>query len=174
MPDETIRSFDVDFACPPAIGGRWRFRSGADHALPDWLIPGPRPAPPDPPEPFDDDDPFFDDDFDDFEDEEFEDERPRRPRVRVRWRVGKRVTRVARMVMTGLPSRATVRIRCKGPLCPFRLRTVKASDGRADVGRRLATIRLRPGSVLELRAAGEVFRYAIRRGKPPRASRERL
>jgi hypothetical protein len=173
MPDETIRSFDVEFTCAPTVSGRWRFRAGIDPAaLPAWLVPGPRAAPPDPPDPALDDDPFFDD-FDDFDDEDFEDDEParRRPRVRVRWRVGKRVTRVERMVMTRLPNRATVRIRCKGPLCPFRLRTVRARNGRADVGRRRETVRLWPGSVLELRAAGEVFRYTVRRGKPPRASR---
>jgi hypothetical protein len=174
MPDETLRSFDVSFTslCQdtgvPMARGRWRWRAGSHHALPAWLVPGPRgpggpivPPPPaasgpsggsgSPPA----------------------GARRRRGSVRVaaRWRVGRRATQLRRLVVRGAPRGTSVRIRCRGPRCPFGRRTVRVVGGRARLGRRLTGFRLRAGSVVELRVAGEVFRYVIRRGKPPRKLR---
>jgi hypothetical protein len=178
MHDGTMRSFDVSFTAlcsedPSRVmaRGRWRFRADDDNPLPAWLVPGPRQHPPqgddpvEPDEPFDDE-PFADDDWDE-EPLPQASTRPR-PRVTAHWKASKRFTRVGRLVVRGLAPRALVRVRCRGPRCPFRVRRVRARDGRADVGAKLRDARLWPGSVLELRVAGEVFRFAIRRGRAPR------
>jgi hypothetical protein len=183
LPDGRLRSFDVGFSHEcyadhrPALTGRWRYRAGATEALAPWLSAGPRPvidAPPrasgaaaatSPPaatsvtpaaspattRPF------------------------RRVRVTARWRVGRRFTRARRLRLRALPPAARVQLRCRGR-CPFRRRSVPVRAGSADAGRRLAGVRLRPGSVLELRvsAAGaptQVLRFAIRQGRRPRLTR---
>ena len=167
LPDGNLRSFDVTFEQDcyadhrAAHRGRLRYRAGSTVPLAPWLVAGPRPrlpavttspaptagagpsptaaAPQVPP-----------------------------PRVRAAWRSTRAGTRARRLIVEHVPAGARVRVRCLGRPCPFSRRSVPVRDGRADVGRRLRNVTLRPGTVLELRVGTvAVVRYTIRRARKP-------
>jgi hypothetical protein len=88
------------------------------------------------------------------------------------WLVRRRFTRVRRLFLRALPAGARVQLRCRGRRCAFKRRSLATRAGTADAGRRLARVKLRPGTVLTLRitapgAPVQVLRYKIRRGKRP-------
>ena len=90
------------------------------------------------------------------------------PRVRAAWRSTRAGTRARRLIVEHVPAGARVQVRCLGRPCPFSRRTVPVRDGRADAGRRLRRVTLRPGTVLELRVGTvAVVRYTIRRARKP-------
>ncbi len=189
MPDETLRSLDVSFELlcyqdhRPALRGRWRWRADAAVPLAPWLVPGPRlpiDAPPVDPDPPGSGGPGGQTPAASAPAASTGTAAILRPvtvsaRIDASWRVGRRFTRVRRLVVRGLPTGAAVRLRCSGR-CSFRRRSVPVRAGRADAGRRLARARFRPGTVLELRvtragATGKVVRYTMRRGRRPAVTR---
>jgi hypothetical protein len=103
---------------------------------------------------------------------------PGLPRVGVAvsdaWSATGRVARVARMELDGVKRGTSVAVRCDGKGCAFKRRTVKAKGRSLDLRRRLAGMRLRKGTVLELRITradtlGSVVRFTGRaRGIPGR------
>ena len=99
-------------------------------------------------------------------------------RFSAKWRATRRYTRVLRLRVTRIPAGATLRMACR-PLrkgCPFRSRSVAVTRGRANPGRRLRKLRLRPGAILELRLAkqgyeGQSVRYTMRSSRRPAVTR---
>ena len=171
LPDGNLRSFDVSFEQDcyadhrAAHRGRLRYRAGSTVALAPWLIAGPRPRLPAPVT------------------------QPSatptttsptttppaaaavavpRPTVRATWRSTRASTRARRLIVEHVPDGARVQVRCLGRRCPWSRRTIAVRDGRADVGKPLSRLKLRPGMVLELRV-GTVLtvRYTIRRARTP-------
>ena len=97
--------------------------------------------------------------------------RPNTARVSLRWSGD----RVRRFRVTDLPPRATIRLSCAGPGCPFERRSTE-KDGRAaidlldDLGE--APRRLGAGQTVEVlvtahRYDGKLVRYRLRRGRRP-------
>ena len=173
LPDGNLRSFDVSFEQDcyadhrAAHRGRLRYRAGSTVALAPWLIAGPRPRLPAPvtqpsatpattsPSPT---------------------TTPPtaalvavpRPTVRATWQSTRAGTRARSLIVEHVPAGARVQVRCLGRRCPWSRRTIAVRDGRADVGKPLSRLKLRPGMVLELRV-GTVLtvRYTIRRARKP-------
>ena len=191
MPDGGLRSFDVSFSHEcyadhrPALQGRWRYRAGATVALAPWLTSGPRPtidAPPPasgttsaPPG--------------SIAGTTNSGARPpatsRRPRPRLVFAAcGSRHAGWSGSATRTCGNCSSVRCR-PAPVCGCAaagaaarssVRAVPTRAGTANAGRRLAGVRLRPGTVLELRvtsagAPAQLLRYAIRRGKRPKLTR---
>jgi hypothetical protein len=95
--------------------------------------------------------------------------------VSARWSVSGADARLRRLHVTGLPADAIVRIRCTGPSCPFRRRTVaKPAGGSRNLLGALgsAARRLRVGQGLEVLVSAhahdaKLFRWRLRDGRPP-------
>jgi PKD repeat protein len=92
------------------------------------------------------------------------------PRVRVRYLVAGRITRIARLTVRG-PKGAVVRIRCRGKSCPTKkvLRAKITKTGRAVRFKRFER-RLRAGTILQIYITkqgrwGEYRKIRLRKGK---------
>jgi hypothetical protein len=96
-------------------------------------------------------------------------------RVRPGWSVrGSRVT-LTKLLVTGVPRRGTVELRCAGKGCP--LRHKRGANPRRGTVNLLAAVgkkrsRFRAGQVLEVRITageriGKVVRYALKKGRKP-------
>ena len=94
------------------------------------------------------------------------------PVVRFSGRVTSRGTRI-RSLTVNTPAGTHVRVRCRGPGCPFRLMTKRAADAsRLVTVRRLEGRLLLPGAVVKVwvtrpNRIGKYVRFRIRSGKPP-------
>ena len=95
--------------------------------------------------------------------------------VSARWSVSGSTVRLRRLRVAGLPAGARVRVRCTGPRCPFRLRTVTKPGRRSlDLLGALggAGERLRSGQTLEVLVTahahdGKLVRWRLRAGRTP-------
>lgn len=92
--------------------------------------------------------------------------------IRAGFQVFSTHTTIARLAVTGLPSIATLQLRCSGSGCPFQVRTLKTVRAKATAAALLAQRRLRPGAVVEVRLTapgyvGKASRYAIRARRVP-------
>jgi len=90
--------------------------------------------------------------------------------VAASWKVHRRYTSVARLVVTSAPVGASIGVRCSGKGCPFKQKRT---------GRKVTSLfrsaRLRPGAVIELAVdspglIGRVFRYTVRASRAPRTA----
>jgi hypothetical protein len=97
-----------------------------------------------------------------------------RPAFSASWNVFGNGTELTKLRVSGAPKRgAKLSVRCKGGGCPFKRKSVKLRDGRANLTKRFKHKRLRPGVVIELRVTadgmiGKVQRLTIRKRKEPK------
>jgi Ca2+-binding RTX toxin-like protein len=101
-------------------------------------------------------------------------------KFKLEWKVFARFTRLTKVVVTGVPRSGKVQATCKkkngkgkGRGCPFARKTFASKGGRVTLSRKLASRRLRPGAVLQLRATadgfiGRVLTIEIRKRKEPK------
>ena len=100
---------------------------------------------------------------------------PMRATVSARWSVSGSDANLLRLRAPGLPASAIVRIRCTGPGCPFRRRTVAQPAGGSrnllgPLGR--AARQLHAGQALEVLVSAhahdsKLFRWRLRNGRTP-------
>jgi hypothetical protein len=70
--------------------------------------------------------------------------------LRARWKLVGRTTRVAKLVVAGLPAGARLAIACRGKGCTFKKRTLAAKGGRAKLTRLFARARLKAGTLIRI------------------------
>jgi hypothetical protein len=106
--------------------------------------------------------------------------RPPTPRatgqLSARWKVQGAWTYVRKLLLTDLPQKGRVQVRCTGTGCPFKQRKAATSGGRATVTPLFGKHALHAGAVIELRIGApgmttKVFVLKIRSGKAPKLIR---
>lgn len=102
--------------------------------------------------------------------------RPPTPRatgqLSARWRVQGARTYVRKLLVTDLPPKGRVQVRCTGTGCPFKQKKAATSGGRATVTPLFGKHALHAGTAIELRIGApsmtaKVFVLKIRSGKAP-------
>ncbi|HEX2096885.1 MAG TPA: beta-propeller fold lactonase family protein [Solirubrobacterales bacterium] len=97
-------------------------------------------------------------------------------RVLASWKSGRTATTLLRLRAVKVPAGASIEVRCSGKGCPFKRRAMSARKGGSIdlLGLFGRAKNLKAGLTIEVRitqaeAIGTVVRYAIRRGKAPKA-----
>jgi hypothetical protein len=89
------------------------------------------------------------------------------------WTWDARSTRLRRLSVRGLPTRAAVKVRCRGRGCPYKHRTYRARRGRVQLQRPFRRRHLAPGTRIRLqidmpRIGRHEVRFRVRAGAVPR------
>ena len=98
---------------------------------------------------------------------------PFRPGVSADWVVQQARTTYRKIIARAVPSRATVKLTCRGGSCPWKARTIKTSGGRVSVLAEIGKVKVRKGAELTLKitrldAARKFVTWTARAGRKPR------
>ncbi|HEY7629733.1 MAG TPA: Ig-like domain-containing protein [Thermoleophilaceae bacterium] len=101
---------------------------------------------------------------------------PNKPRLAAKLSSGFKLkgknTLVRKLVLSGLPAGAKVKMRCKGHGCPFRSKSFKPSHGKVNLAKAFKGRKLAKGAKIEIDvmlpgASKQVFKLSTRSGKKP-------